>query len=85
MAHCRFFNTDKDENRRAKKLTVTLNRGPERTIQTDFPLFYWDWTSRIFAKIPLGRLRLYHVVFAGTPIRRHADTIACCGCGYAAL
>jgi len=38
MAHCRFFNTDKDENRRAKKLTVTLNRGPERTIQTDFPL-----------------------------------------------
>jgi hypothetical protein len=23
--------------------------------------------------------------FADTPIRRHADTIAVCGCGYAAL
>jgi hypothetical protein len=27
----------------------------------------------------------YRVVFADTPIRRHADTIAFFGCGYAAL
>jgi len=36
--------------------------------------------SRGFLSGELG-----HVVFAGTPMRRHADTIAFCGCGFAAL
>jgi hypothetical protein len=38
-----------------------------------------------FAHFREERPRLHHVIFAGTPIRRHADTISFCGLGSPAV